>query len=292
MDSTDEIGRRTMLATGICNAAAVAMAIGTFLPMADGSGQSLRANTLIQSGGWPFLPLAFFIALAAVGRHSARNRWAIVVLGAMGAYFAHLLATDHTLLTFYPVDAQNQPQTNLPGRLEDPGIGIWLCGVSSAAAILAAIMTPMPRLTWWGERAPVDPRHVAIGVEVLVALLLLAAIGALLHLETVFLGIGGAVLIFAAFSVCIAKGKIALAFLGGPLTWSIGAFRLAKPESRWARRFYGPEKIEQARTPFAEDHAVTAERDDELLAAWDGMEINPDELDPITRRALKRAGRI
>lgn len=40
------------------------------------------------------------------------------------------------------------------------------------------------------------------------------------------------------------------------------------------------------------DGAARSTRDDELLAAWEGVEINPDELDPITRRALKRAGRI
>jgi hypothetical protein len=49
----------------------------------------------------------------------------------------------------------------------------------------------------------------------------------------------------------------------------------------------------QPKPPTVADADEAALRDDdELLAAWDGVEINPDELDPITRRALKRAGRI
>lgn len=98
----------------------------------------------------------------------------------------------------------------------------------------------------------------------------------------------------AGFSaVCVAKGKPFFAlFVFGFFGTIAGAIRLAKPDSWWARRFYAPEKVEQARARFAEDDALTADRDSELLAAWDGVEINPDELDPITKRALKRAGRI
>ncbi len=50
----------------------------------------------------------------------------------------------------------------------------------------------------------------------------------------------------------------------------------------------------QPKPPLAIEEDAEAGRnpDAELLAAWEGVEVNPDELDPITRRALKRAGRI
>jgi hypothetical protein len=53
--------------------------------------------------------------------------------------------------------------------------------------------------------------------------------------------------------VTFMKGKIGLGLLGflvQPLWWG-GALRLAKPDSPWARRFYGPEKMAAARERFA-----------------------------------------
>jgi hypothetical protein len=48
--------------------------------------------------------------------------------------------------------------------------------------------------------------------------------------------------------VCLLKGKIVMGLAGLPApTFSyIGAFRLAKPESFWARRFYGEKKTARA----------------------------------------------
>lgn len=90
-------------------------------------------------------------------------------------------------------------------------------------------------------------------------------------------------------AVCVAKGKPGMAIFAGTAAW-VGAVRLALPSSAWARRYYDAEKLERARERFAAD--VEAEHDPELLAAWDGVEINPDELDPMTRRALRKQGRI
>jgi hypothetical protein len=39
-------------------------------------------------------------------------------------------------------------------------------------------------------------------------------------------------------------------FLG--MVWVIAAFRLARPKSVWARRFYGPEKLARARARYPE----------------------------------------
>ena len=48
--------------------------------------------------------------------------------------------------------------------------------------------------------------------------------------------------------ICLLKGKIIMGLAGLPVpTFSyIGAFRLAKPESFWARRFYGEKKTARA----------------------------------------------
>lgn len=57
-------------------------------------------------------------------------------------------------------------------------------------------------------------------------------------------------LIVTAAIVTLLKGKTGF-FLGGiflQLFWYIGAIRLAKPKSWWARRFYGPEKMGRAVT--------------------------------------------
>jgi hypothetical protein len=50
------------------------------------------------------------------------------------------------------------------------------------------------------------------------------------------------------------KGQRAAFWLGFLLTgvvWLVAACRLARPDSPWARRFYGPEKMERARRRFA-----------------------------------------
>ena len=52
--------------------------------------------------------------------------------------------------------------------------------------------------------------------------------------------------------LCFLKGKPFAAILGVllPLVAIVGAVRLAKPGSRWARR-YGPSKLERAHARFA-----------------------------------------
>lgn len=52
------------------------------------------------------------------------------------------------------------------------------------------------------------------------------------------------------------KGQRAEFFLGFLLLgiiWVVAACRLARPSSWWARRFYGPEKMERALTRFGSE---------------------------------------
>lgn len=67
-------------------------------------------------------------------------------------------------------------------------------------------------------------------------------------------------LTLALIVVCVVKGKFRLALFGifvPPLAW-LGAVRLARPSSRWARRCYGPRRRERA-----------AKRAAEFDARWD-----------------------
>jgi hypothetical protein len=70
----------------------------------------------------------------------------------------------------------------------------------------------------------------------------------------------GVVIVIAGFLVSLATGVITglkgkYGFLAAGLLiglfWIIGAIRLAKPASWWAKRFYGEEKMRLARERFA-----------------------------------------
>jgi hypothetical protein len=65
--------------------------------------------------------------------------------------------------------------------------------------------------------------------------------------------VGVVVVIVAPVAVCVAKGKPFMAIFGvfGTSLWAIvGALRLAKPDSVWARRYYSPEKRQRAEARF------------------------------------------
>jgi hypothetical protein len=57
--------------------------------------------------------------------------------------------------------------------------------------------------------------------------------------------------------ICMLKGKIFTGLIGlaVPIVSLVGAIRLAKPESFWAKRFYQGAKMERARTRHADDEA-------------------------------------
>lgn len=60
--------------------------------------------------------------------------------------------------------------------------------------------------------------------------------------------------------ITLAKGHYAaflLGFLLLGMVWCVAACRLARPTSWWARRFYGPRKLERARHRFDKDYVLT-----------------------------------
>lgn len=98
------------------------------------------------------------------------------------------------------------------------------------------------------------------------------------------------------FTASILKGRgawwLLLAALIPPLQLILiySAFRLATPGSWWARRFYDQPKLEASRARYPVDadlhteHVTTA-------AQWTDEDIEAGT-DRITRRALKKAGRL
>ena len=68
-------------------------------------------------------------------------------------------------------------------------------------------------------------------------------------------GLGLWLLVLTPAVITALKGQWLLfgaGFLGLGLVWVIAAFRLARPNSRWAKRFYGPEKLARARARYPE----------------------------------------
>lgn len=81
----------------------------------------------------------------------------------------------------------------------------------------------------------------------------------------------GAVLLHVVYTVlCLLKGKVTIGLVGFfvPLIGLVGAVRLAKPQSYWARRFYGADSRKMARASrrFGPTHAARAERLRDLLS--------------------------
>lgn len=61
-------------------------------------------------------------------------------------------------------------------------------------------------------------------------------------------------IIFVPSIVCWLKGKKLWATVGFFIGWHwIPAFRLAKPRSWWARRYYGEDKMRRSRARFDDD---------------------------------------
>jgi hypothetical protein len=59
---------------------------------------------------------------------------------------------------------------------------------------------------------------------------------------------------FVPGAITALKGRLALFVVGfffGPV-WLVAMFRLGKPNSPWARRFYSPERLDKARERFPE----------------------------------------
>jgi hypothetical protein len=83
------------------------------------------------------------------------------------------------------------------------------------------------------------------------------------------------VAIYVAFTaVCLAKGKVLTSLTGLFLAPVVvyGALRLARPDSPWARRRYGPEKLRRSQERYA-NRIVRELRRQRLLEMISGKDL-------------------
>jgi hypothetical protein len=88
--------------------------------------------------------------------------------------------------------------------------------------------------------------------------------------------------------VCWLKGKRWWAVLGFPTLWHwVPVFRLAKPDSWWARRYYDQDKLLRAQQRFGDDPFAGPSVPTEAVDAFSEDDILLQ--DKTTRRAWKKA---
>ncbi|GAA3220095.1 hypothetical protein GCM10017691_04130 [Pseudonocardia petroleophila] len=123
---------------------------------------------------------------------------------------------------------------------------------------------------YWGADGRKSIDAVLVGGALGVSLLLQAApvgpatdggaLGTVLYLLVVALHLVTA-------GVCVAKGKLATGVIGVvvPIVATVGALRLAKPGSVWARRRYGEPALARSRRRFGADYARRHDRIRDLI---------------------------
>lgn len=123
---------------------------------------------------------------------------------------------------------------------------------------------------YWGEEGRKSIDAVLLGGALGFFLLLQAApvgpeagtgsLGLWLYLLTVGLHL-------ATATVCVAKGKLATGVIGVvvPVVATVGAVRLAKPGSAWARRRYGEHRLARSRRRFGERYRRRHDRIRDLI---------------------------
>jgi hypothetical protein len=83
----------------------------------------------------------------------------------------------------------------------------------------------------------------------------------------------GLVLFFAPAAVTALKGHVWLFVAGfiAYLVWPVAAFRLAKPNSAWARQYYDAEKLERSRARYPDISPSDPDRSKLALAIGGGL---------------------
>jgi hypothetical protein len=105
------------------------------------------------------------------------------------------------------------------------------------------------------------------------SVLVVSSVAAVSAGELVLLLVVWAVALMPAVVTAL-KGHLALfvaGFLLLGLVWLIAAFRLARPNSFWARRFYGPEKLERSQARYPDVDVSAPDRAGFVVAATFGV---------------------
>ena len=125
---------------------------------------------------------------------------------------------------------------------------------------------------YWSEegRKSIDAVMVAavVGLALLLGASPIGGARGLLESRGLVIASASIVVLLAYTVICLLKGKIATGLIGlvVPVTSLVGAIRLAKPESYWARRFYPAAKQAKARARFGPRYEARRERLRDLMS--------------------------
>jgi len=84
----------------------------------------------------------------------------------------------------------------------------------------------------------------------------------------------------ATAGICFVKGKLATGLIGivVPIVATVGAIRLAKPSSAWARRRYSPHKLGRAERRFGADYLARHNRLRDRLGGTPDPVVSPADV--------------
>ncbi|WP_062213207.1 hypothetical protein [Demequina oxidasica] len=90
--------------------------------------------------------------------------------------------------------------------------------------------------------------------------------------------------------ITLLKGKLLFGLVGFlvPFIGIVGAIRLAKPTSFWARRFYGERKLARANSRFSEQYQQRWDRFRDAIGGDRGISL-PNTIDDAVNKNLRRA---
>jgi hypothetical protein len=198
------------------------------------------------------LLLAFLVAFALVRLYTRLARVRGWGSGSVGGVHLHHVVPGVVLVLLAGLLLASPAGTNSPFR-ELCAIGF---GVGAALVLDEFALVFHLRDVYWSEegRSSIDASILA---ALLAGLMLVTSSPWELDRDVdanspraIFFVTVAANLVFALVTVAKGKRVAGMVALFVPMLGWIGALRLAKPSSPWARRFYGPARLERSRSRF------------------------------------------
>jgi hypothetical protein len=132
------------LGLGLLIVGAIALATAAFLPLVEPTGafSTVRANTLIQHGGWLLIGLAIAIAASGyrVSQGRRTERVVPIILCVIAAAIIVITANAKDVRTLYPIGPDGAPNTSQPGVVASLGVAIYVAGAGVAAALIGSLI--------------------------------------------------------------------------------------------------------------------------------------------------------
>ena len=152
-----------------------------------------------------------------------------------------------------------------------------LCfGIGAALALDEFALWLYVEDVYWTEegKKSIDAVMVAIvvGVAVLASTSPIGVASSDLDAQGVIVASGVVVVHITYTVICLLKGKIVTGLAGLPIPFVslVGAIRLAKPSSYWAKRYYSTKKMARASTRFGDPYQQRQERLRQMISGGGG----------------------